>query len=374
MAPRDKRSKSCSSSAAHARQVRFMPSRPAPTATSPTPSERSDEAPRTSGDNSPRARQHRSSEATPRTQEGVSSVPQFNSDTTVPTAGQRIFTHHTSGPQTGLFTPTFAHIGQQFIPTALPQHYTNPNQSFFIAGSAVPFSAYPNPAQPANMSDYENTGTTDRGFHFQPQVPDTSFGPHLHTFVPPRQDQGLFYVQQLAPPSGVPLQAVPVAYPMQQIPAGQVPILAPATMPVNPAVFQQPVNQSGMVHAVPVASNISPQPAPIAVSIQNPPPFQQFPAGVPTSINGLAYQYEPTVGGFGPTVSDIIMQHAQVAADNNLFEPQDFKPADDDPSRFYMCRELDGAWTQRTRYTIDHIGCRWYLTDEGYFYAVRLPN
>jgi hypothetical protein len=58
-----------------------------------------------------------------------------------------------------------------------------------------------------------------------------------------------------------------------------------------------------------------------------------------------------------------------------MFQPQDFKPADDDPTRFYWVRELDGNWTQRNRLTIDHLGdCRWYLADAGYFYAIRLPN
>jgi len=66
---------------------------------------------------------------------------------------------------------------------------------------------------------------------------------------------------------------------------------------------------------------------------------------------------------------------ARYAHRKGLFEPQDFKPADDDPLRFYWVREVDGNWTQRNRLTIDNLGdCRWYLAEAGYFYAIRLNN
>ena len=120
-----------------------------------------------------------------------------------------------------------------------------------------------------------------------------------------------------------------------------------------------------MVHPMPIQGNVMPGPHPIMVN--NAPP------AMPINFTGQAVVPEPALG-MGPTAGDIMMQHVQFAQENNLFEPQDFKPADDDPSRIYMVRELDGNWTQRNRYTIDHLGCRWYLTDEGYFYAVRLPN
>ena len=57
-------------------------------------------------------------------------------------------------------------------------------------------------------------------------------------------------------------------------------------------------------------------------------------------------------------------------------DKQEMKPANDDPSKEYWVRELDGNWTQRNRMTIDSgdIGkCRWYAVD-GVFYAVRLPD
>lgn len=83
----------------------------------------------------------------------------------------------------------------------------------------------------------------------------------------------------------------------------------------------------------------------------------------------------PDVAGLGRTAGEEQRRQSNFASGNKLFEAQDFKPGDDDPSRFYYVRELDGNWTQRNRFTIDHMGdCRWYVTDEGWFYAVRLPN
>lgn len=83
----------------------------------------------------------------------------------------------------------------------------------------------------------------------------------------------------------------------------------------------------------------------------------------------------PEVSGLGRTQGEETVRQLQFAHANKLFEPQEFKPADDDPSRFYYVREVDGNWTQRNRFTIDQMGdCRWYVTDEGWFYAVRLPD
>lgn len=82
---------------------------------------------------------------------------------------------------------------------------------------------------------------------------------------------------------------------------------------------------------------------------------------------------EPAMG-IGQTPNEVLQEQLEFAYANNLYEPQDFKPADDDKSRFYWLRELDGNWTQRSRATIDHLGCRWYITDGGVFYAVRLPD
>lgn len=83
----------------------------------------------------------------------------------------------------------------------------------------------------------------------------------------------------------------------------------------------------------------------------------------------------PDIIGHGRTQGEETIRQLNFAHANRMFDSQDFKPSDDDPSRFYYVRELDGQWTQRNRFTIDHMGnSRWYVTDEGWFYAVRLPN
>lgn len=86
-------------------------------------------------------------------------------------------------------------------------------------------------------------------------------------------------------------------------------------------------------------------------------------------------QFPPDVTGIGGTAAEVTLENTQSADKDKLYEPQDFKPMDDDPLRYYPVRELDGNWTQRNRLTIDNLGdCRWYVSDTGYFYAVRLPN
>lgn len=96
--------------------------------------------------------------------------------------------------------------------------------------------------------------------------------------------------------------------------------------------------------------------------------------GLPPFVTGNTGP-SPDVAGLGRTTGEEQLRQLNFAHANKMFEPQDFKPSDDDPSRFYYVRELDGNWTQRSRFTIDHMGdSRWYVTDEGWFYAVRLPN
>lgn len=98
-------------------------------------------------------------------------------------------------------------------------------------------------------------------------------------------------------------------------------------------------------------------------------------AGGPPFIAGNAGVAPPEVTGIGSTPNQEAVRQLEFAHKNGLFKAQDFKPADDDPSRFYYVRELDGNWTQRSRFSIDHMGnCRWYLADQNWFYAVRLPS
>ncbi|QSZ28928.1 hypothetical protein DSL72_003435 [Monilinia vaccinii-corymbosi] len=168
--------------------------------------------------------------------------------------------------------------------------------------------------------------------NFQPQVPDTTNGPHEHVYIP-RSDgsilvNGLVYVQE----TKIPAPAEPAPAPQHQ-----------QTMP-------QPVFQ-------PYPYN----------------PYTQF-AGHSHHIPfGAGYVPQPAMNTFGATSSEIQMQHMQTPDAN---KKQDMKPADDDPFRMYWVRELDNTWTQRNRMTIDSgdIGSvRWYVT-EGVFYAVRLET
>lgn len=138
----------------------------------------------------------------------------------------------------------------------------------------------------------------------------------------------------------------------------------------QPPVIQQPlaVQQPVMIHGQPYyAAGGQPMQGMHPQMVPQAQPGMPFFAG----NNGAV----PEVNGLGRTPNEEMLRQVQFAHANKLFEAQDFKPSDDDPSRFYYVREVDGNWTQRNRFTIDHMGdCRWYVTDEGWFYAVRQPN
>lgn len=146
-------------------------------------------------------------------------------------------------------------------------------------------------------------------------------------------------------------------------------LTAPATAAFTPIVVQQPAGQPVMMaggqpqHVVqqPVMVNGVPH-----VVAGNATSFQAQPAMLPV--------HNDPVLGIGQTGAEIMTEQMKFAHENGLFDAQDFKPKDDDPSRYYMVRELDGTWTQRNRFTIDSLNCRWYLADQGYFYAVRVPE
>ncbi|TXB99182.1 hypothetical protein FocTR4_00012799 [Fusarium oxysporum f. sp. cubense] len=221
----------------------------------------------------------------------------------------------------------------------------------------------------ANMGDYQNTAPPVHGMNFQPPVPDTTFGPMQHVYVP-RFDNGLAGVpvggyagvQQPAISGMAPQPTVQGSYVVQQQPyyyqqpnMGQQPVLVASHQPQQ---FMPQVQQVAGVPSVGVAGGAA---VPGTVPV--------FAGNVPGG------QHVPDVTGVGRTAGEEQLRQIQFAHANKMYEPQDFKPADDDPSRFYYVREVDGNWTQRNRFTIDHMGdSRWYVTDEGWFYAVRLPN
>jgi hypothetical protein len=163
-------------------------------------------------------------------------------------------------------------------------------------------------------------------------------------------------------------------------------VVAPA-----PVMYAQPVGNQAMHAGQPVIVGAAGGPAPVAMGghgyhlVQPAPVVTAGNAGVPMMTQpapvavpgggGGGGAAPPAITGQGATASEVAADQVKFAYENGLFEPQDFKPADDDPSRYYYVREVDGVWTQRNRYTIDNLGdCRWYITDSGYFYAVRLPN
>ncbi|KAF4468615.1 hypothetical protein FALBO_4493 [Fusarium albosuccineum] len=236
----------------------------------------------------------------------------------------------------------------------------------------------PQPPAANTMGDYQNAAPPPGGVHFQPPVPDTTFGPIPHVYVP-RFDGGLAGVQVGLPPVHFVSAPLPTA--------------ACTTVPVVGAMGPQPAAPGGyVVHQQPYYVQqpaMGHQPAFYVGGQQGFVPQAQHVAGVPAVglaggaavagavpvFAGNTGHHIPEVSGVGRTAGEEQLRQIKFAHANRLYEPQDFKPADDDPSRFYFVREVDGNWTQRNRFTIDHIGdCRWYVTDEGWFYAVRLPN
>ncbi|RDA87732.1 hypothetical protein CP532_1768 [Ophiocordyceps camponoti-leonardi (nom. inval.)] len=254
-----------------------------------------------------------------------------------------------------------------------------------------PTAAVPKPGQqpqPFPMADYQNAVPHPAGVNFQPPVPDNTFGPIPHLYVPRFDPQpapnmpGAFpvgpggFVAQ--PPGFVPQGFHPqVFHPQGFAPPGFAqPGFAPqAFVPQGfiPQGFvpqgQQPVMINGQAF-VPVSAApgqpFNPPTMPGGYVMVNGAP-------VPIMTPGNDFK-SPDVSGMGRTPNEESLRQIQFAYANRLFEPQDFKPGDDDPSRFYYVREIDGNWTQRNRYTIDQMACRWYVTDEGWFYAVRLPD
>ncbi|KAK1675619.1 hypothetical protein BDP55DRAFT_728464 [Colletotrichum godetiae] len=296
-----------------------------------------------------------------------STAPAFDTHESDAGADGGVFVHTSTNPSASVhlshhFPP--APFGQAahphfnpFIPSTSHPAYITETNSFAPFGKFNPYGLSAPPY--VNMADYQNVAPPAGGLHFQPPVPDTTYGPMQHVYVP-RFDNGMPPVYHQPPP------AHNVTY------IGQAPPQPPIIM------AQQPAMHPGMG----IQPQIMLQAPPAGVS--SPPMLQGAHMGMnmPPNLGGGGMpvfpgntNLPPDVTGYGKTAGEVAMEQAHFAYSNGLFEPQDFKPADDDPSRYYPVREVDGNWTQRNRFTIDNLGdCRWYVTNEGYFYAVRLPN
>ncbi|PHH62713.1 hypothetical protein CDD81_6782 [Ophiocordyceps australis] len=201
----------------------------------------------------------------------------------------------------------------------------------YIGQPQYQYQQYP-PAM-ANMADYSNAAPPPSGVTFQPPVPDTTFGPIPHVYMP-RFD--------------APGQAI-----AQPIPAGQ-PGIFVASQPMQPAQTIMINGQPYMPVAASGGANGPPGgPPPVFAS-------GAAPMNGPVPIGATTPGF-PDISGIGRTPNEEMLRQVQFAHQNKLFEPQEFKPGDDDPSRFYYVRELDGNWTQRNRYSIDRMACRWRI-------------
>ncbi|ATY67412.1 hypothetical protein A9K55_000054 [Cordyceps militaris] len=297
-------------------------------------------------------------------------------------------------------------------PSSPPKHHFNHRLPRHRRTSALLAGTAAAPATDVNtMANYQNAGPPAFGANFQPPVPDTTFGPIPHVYVP-RFDAAVALPP--GPPVGPPFLHF-VHAPADPCPPSFTVIMPPAfytdgyhyyaSVPgreqggasadhdeqltyscrdfLQPAYSAVPAGQPGFV--IGQQPSLMPQPMaagqPVFVAGQVPPGIIQAPpqvimgggGGIPVFAGNSGNP--PDVSGLGRTQGEETLRQLQFAHANKLFEPQEFKPADDDPSRFYYVREVDGNWTQRNRFTIDHMGdCRWYVTDEGWFYAVRLPD
>ncbi|CAK7270735.1 hypothetical protein SEPCBS57363_004252 [Sporothrix epigloea] len=220
--------------------------------------------------------------------------------------------------------------------------------------------------------------TSLTGLSFLPSVPDATNGPMMHTYVPHNDvsgQAGIFYVQQ--PQQQQQQQQQQQA--MYTTATGAPVSIATSTGPVMAypqATSGQPVyiqQQPGVTYMT--SGGTGGPPLVIVPGTGGPGGSYMFGSGGMGNFGGVCgpVHMEPAMG-IGQTPNEVLQEQLEFAHANSLYEPQDFKPADDDKSRFYWMRELDGNWVQRSRATIDHLGCRWYITESGVFYAVRLPD
>jgi hypothetical protein len=157
---------------------------------------------------------------------------------------------------------------------------------------------------------------------------------------------------------------------------------APMTMPMVSHPAQPVVLQAGQpMQAMPAMMPAQGMPGIMSTPCIPQPVGGVVGGGQPQVIAGNCAPNMPPPGMLPPDIMGIGRTQGEHTADllesmhkDNLLETQDMKPADDDPSRMYLLRELDGNWTKRSRFTLDRLPCRWYITPWGGFYAVRLEE
>ncbi|KAK4146238.1 uncharacterized protein C8A04DRAFT_35216 [Dichotomopilus funicola] len=287
----------------------------------------------------------------------------------------------------GYGAPYFMMAGQQNPPRQPPANPGNPPDEMGDPPPPPPPQIVPHTLNP-------------HGTYYYPGVPSTELGPMVHRYVP-RHDvpghPGVFFASGqmqggfmangtmhmqagiTAPISPVIIhQQHPTAQPMMiqnhSIPGGP-PLMLPATnyQAINPAAVigtQAIPTIPGIVHPLPhqqqqqqqrIHHQVHVQPSVVAAAVA-----AGLPAQPPIHI-------EP-VSGIGLTPGETAAQNVRIAQGNKAYEPQDFKPADPDPYRLYWFRELNGHWAVFPRRQIDRLDARWFRTDEGVFYAVRVSD
>ncbi|KAI0155849.1 hypothetical protein BJ166DRAFT_615811 [Pestalotiopsis sp. NC0098] len=248
------------------------------------------------------------------------------------------------------------------------------------------------------MADYGNGMNPNTGQNFQPPVPDTTFGPIQHVFKPPRRGGNPQPVQTGFPmgaamPGAPVVCGQPMAYSHPMAP-GQTPfgvgaqaaqganaggptymgantqgniILQPGQPPMMLQPGQQP--QPGVQYFAPGMPGQQGYPA-VMNTPGMPQPTGNFVIGGGMNQNLWANAGAGAPGGFpgAPDIMGIGRTGAEHNADilnamhtEGLLEPQEMVPKDDDPSRMYLLRELDGNWTKRNRFTLNRLAVRWLV-------------
>lgn len=112
--------------------------------------------------------------------------PYNNPAGTTPQLGQNHIYHHVVAPSNSYFP------GQHFVSIAAassnaPTHH------------AVNFAGQPQPLVFVNKDgtmSYQNASQPSAGLHFQPQTPDTTYGPMVHHYIPRHDGGGIAYAMQ----------------------------------------------------------------------------------------------------------------------------------------------------------------------------------